>query len=221
MDNYPAMRSIKGFIFDLDGTLLDTLEDLAAAVNKVLLGYGYAAKTRDEVRLLVGEGLRRLLVKVTGLEGENPRLEAMILKFMEDYGACLIATTRPYPGIERLLGYLNRKRIPVAVFSNKAHEFTIRLMAHFFPEISFCQVRGKMEDMPAKPDPAGVLRILEAMRLPAAEVAFVGDTRVDMETAGNSGTFPIGVSWGFRSAAELREHGARIVLNHPGELEGF
>jgi phosphoglycolate phosphatase len=215
------MHSVKGFIFDLDGTLLDTLEDLAVAVNKVLLKYGYAAKTRDEVRFLVGGGLRRLLEQVTGLGGENPQLEAMILEFMEDYGEGLIGATRPYPGIRHLLGYLSRKRIPVAVFSNKDHGFTTRLMEHFFPAISFCQVRGKMEDMPAKPDPAGVLRILEAMRLPAAEVAFVGDTPVDMETAGNSGTFPIGVSWGFRSAEELREHGARIVLNHPGELEVF
>jgi phosphoglycolate phosphatase len=212
------MTLIKGFIFDLDGTLLDTLEDLSSSANRVLLKYGYSPKTPEETKYLVGEGLRRLLQKIAGLDAENPELEDMAASFMEDYADNLMVTTRPYPGIRRMLGALGSAKLPLAVFSNKSHELTVLLIQHFFPEIPFRKVLGKQENTPAKPDPAGVSGILEALRLPAEKVAFVGDTGVDMRTAVNSGLFPIGVSWGFRPEDELLEQGAKIILKRPEEL---
>jgi phosphoglycolate phosphatase len=212
------MNVIKGYIFDLDGTLLDTLDDLTFATNHVLLQYGYAQKTREEVRYLVGEGIKRLLEKATGHRAQSGQMEEMVGVFMEYYGSHLIVNTRAYAGIHQMLETLVSLNIPLAVFSNKSHEFTVQLIRHFFQDIPFCMIEGKRENVPAKPDPTGALCIIEAMKLPAAEVAFVGDTRTDMETSVNSGTFPIGVTWGFRPEAELLEYGAKMILNKPDEL---
>ncbi|MDR2825191.1 MAG: HAD family hydrolase, partial [Deltaproteobacteria bacterium] len=175
----------------------------------------------EEVRYLVGEGIRRLLEKATGHSFQSEQTEAMVADFMEYYSANLIVHTQAYVGIRQMLETLAAEHWPLAVCSNKAHELTGQLIGHFFPAVLFCMVLGKKDNAPSKPDPSGALQVIEAMNLPASEVAFIGDTGIDMDTAKNSGAVPIGVSWGFRPREELVEHGAKIILDRPEELVGL
>lgn len=209
----------RAVIFDLDGTLLDTLEDLGECTNAVLRWLGHPEHPREAYRWLVGEGMEQL---VRGALPEANRDPATVTRGLErlkgEYAAGWRRHTRPYPGVVAALRELAAARVPAAVLSNKADEFTQEMVTHFFGAGAFTRVLGSRPFVPRKPDPAAALDLAAALAVPPADIAFVGDTRVDMETAVRAGMRPLGVTWGFRPESELREHGASGIVHSPAEL---
>ena len=207
----------KTVIFDLDGTLLDTIEDLAAAGNYVCRQNGWPEHTVEEITAMVGHGMANLVERLTP---ENMRSAEMqktaMAQFSEYYGEHSCDLTRPYAGINALLAKLKAWEIRLAVYSNKPHAFTCELMEEFFPDI-FTLVWGKQEGIPVKPDPTGIRKILEQLEAERSTTLFVGDSSVDIQTGHNAGLTACGVTWGYRPAHTLRE--ADFLCNTAAELE--
>ena len=211
--------SYKAVVFDLDGTLLDTLEDLADATNRALARFGFPAHELAAYNYFVGDGLRNLILR-TLPEGhrDDETLAETIQAFQEEYGRNWADKTRPYEGIPELLDALTERGVPMAVLSNKPDEFTRLCVAKLLPRWSFEPVQGVSETNPKKPDPIGALVIAERLGIAPAEFLYVGDTNTDMKTANAAGMFAVGVTWGFRPAAELLAHGAKVLIDRPAEL---
>ena len=209
----------RAIIFDLDGTLLNTLDDLADSTNRVLQSQGFPIHPVDAYRYFVGNGARKLIDRVLP---EDQRSEDTIARcldlFLKDYEQNWKVKTRPYPGIPELLDALQARGIRLAILSNKPHDFTVHCVASLLPDWRFDLVFGQREGIPPKPHPAAVLEILEKLRVPQAECLYVGDTSTDMQTAVAASLYPTGVLWGFREREELVEHGARSLLKHPRDL---
>lgn len=217
----------KAVIFDLDGTLLDTLTDLADSMNAVLEELGYPAHPADSYRTFVGDGVVNL-VKRALPEGWQERAHAepgfidqCTASMRAQYELRWASRTAPYPGIPELLRDLAARGVSLAVLSNKPHEFTERMVKHFFPGLSFGAVLGAREGLPRKPDPAGVREVLRALALDEAATLYVGDSSTDMDTARAAGLTSVGVLWGFRTKEELLEHGAHHLVERPRELLRF
>lgn len=207
----------RAVIFDLDGTLVDSLSDLAASGNELLAGYKEAPRPVEEYRYLVGNGSRKLVERL--LPGaKEAEIDEALGKYKEIYARRLIRQTKPYPGIPALLEALAARHIPMAVCTNKHTSAAAEVLTHLFTPGTFVAYVGDRPGVPRKPDPANVRYLLEKLRVLPEETAYLGDTSVDMETAVNAGALPIGVLWGFREKAELVENGARVLLEHPGEL---
>jgi len=206
-----------GVIFDLDGTLADTLQDLADATNWGLTQLGQPTHTLNDYRYLVGAG-RRELCKLA-LPADRHDLIDTLSELMTDYYAkhCF-DTTRPYPGIADLLKKLSGRGVRLTVLSNKPQPFVELTMQRLFGEFTFDAVMGDRDGLPRKPDPTGALMIANELKLPPEKIAYVGDTRIDMQTANRAGMTAIGVTWGFRDRKELEENGADIIVNTPHEL---
>ena len=203
----------KAAIFDMDGTLTDTLEDLADSVNEMLEHYQRPPRTIDEVRILVGNGARKLMERTLETTDEN-----FINEALEYYNGCykrrLTNKTKPYAGIVEFLTALQSKNIPVAICTNKQHFAAVELAEKIFPTIKFAEVIGDAK----KPNPARALEITKNIGVEPAEVAYFGDTSVDMQTAINAGFLPVGVTWGFRPESELIESGAKIIIHRTDEI---
>jgi phosphoglycolate phosphatase len=213
---------MKAVLFDLDGTLLDTLADIAHCANRVRAELGLPPHPRDAYRYFVGNGLSRLLSRALparALRGAGLRRHAR--RFEALYEEHALDQTRPYPGIARMLDGVVRRGLPMAVVSNKPQHFTRICVAELLPRWRFAAVRGARPGVPLKPDPAGPLAAARALRVAPAEVVYVGDTDVDMRTAAAAGMLPVGALWGFRDAAELKRTGARVLIRRPGELLGL
>lgn len=210
----------RAVIFDLDGTLLDTLDDLANAMNAVLSGLGLQGHDREKYKRFVGDGVRNLVLRVLPEErrGEEALAERVSGMMREIYGRDCLVSTRPYTGIQELLSALRGRKMKLAVLSNKPHPMTTRLVEHFFPDGVFEAVYGQREDMKRKPDPDGALLIAEELGLPPGDFAYVGDTDTDMLTARAAGMRAVGALWGFRDAAELLDNGADVLISEPREL---
>jgi len=209
----------RAVIFDLDGTLLDTLEDIAESLNRVFAGNGLPTHPVDSYRYFVGSGAEELVWRALP-EAERSRetIAGMVAAFQGEYRAGWNIKTRPYPGIEKMLQQLKDNRIPTAVFSNKPDDFTRLAVEEYFPGHPFAAVIGQRDGVPLKPDPAGAEEIAGIFDLLPAETIFLGDTGVDMETARRAGNFPVGASWGFRPVAELEENGAGAIIDRPEEI---
>jgi phosphoglycolate phosphatase len=211
--------TFKAVIFDLDGTLLDTLEDIADSMNHVLRDNGYPERPVQNYRYYVGEGIQQLVynaledIRISPEQGKR-----LAIQMADVYQKHCMNKTRPYENTGRMLQELSASGIQLGVLSNKADGFTRQMVAHYFPQVNFFRVYGKREGVPQKPDPSAVLEILEAMSIQAEEAVFVGDSLIDMQTAVNSSTYPVGVLWGFRDADELLANGARRLLRHPLEM---
>ncbi len=209
----------KGIIFDLDGTLLDTLEDLAEAANKTLEFYGFPAHPVDAYRFFVGEGLKTLLQRIVpGSDRTEEQLQEYMKKFAEIYSQTWNRKTAPYEGIPEMLNDLTGAGLPLAVLSNKPHAFTELCVETFFPDKPFLHVFGQRDAVAKKPDPAGALDIAGKMGAAAEDILFVGDTATDMRTGNSAGMKTIGVEWGFRTRAELEENNAWKIVTHPVEV---
>jgi len=217
---------LQGFIFDLDGTLLYTLEDIAAAENAALAEYGLPPKPVDEYRWIVGGGAediaRRLLPP--GLQTEQYALD-FVRKFRAYYHLNWHEKTRLYPGLADLLNHLLERNSPLAVLSNKPEEFTLKIVEHFFghwPDTDrkhiFSHVIGQRQGQPVKPDPAQALSIAHDWNLPPEAIGMIGDSDIDILTAKNAGMAAIGAGWGFRGREELASAGAQLVLTQPLDL---
>jgi phosphoglycolate phosphatase len=206
-------------VFDLDGTLLDTLIDIAHAANRVLVQRGMSAHPIDAYRQFVGEGVRVLFERSLSQTVCTDELVAACAEdFRDAYAQCWNVQTRPYDGIDDLLSTLVTRDIRLAVLSNKPDVFTKACVGEYFPKFPFEAVLGQREGIPRKPDPAGAVEIAALMDLAPERILYVGDTAVDMQTANAAGMFPVGVSWGFRPRSELLAGGARAMIDRPEEL---
>lgn len=209
----------KAIIFDLDGTLLDTLDDLAQATNRVLRTQGFPVHQVAAYRFFVGNGARMLITRALP---ETARQEAIIQQclplMLADYAAHWRDVSRPYDGVPELLTALQQTDLKLAILSNKPHDFTLECVRGLLPDWRFDYVLGQRDGQPPKPDPAGALTIAAAFQIDPADFLYVGDTNTDMQTANAAGMFPVGALWGFRPRAELVANGARILLAHPLEL---
>jgi len=211
------MTRIRGLIFDLDGTLADTLATIGNAVNFALEQVGLAPHPLDEYRTMVGEGVVVLCERALG-EKYQGRLEELLAAVRRRYATHLMDGTRAYEGIPEVLGELRRQDLKMAVLSNKPHDLTRDTIEGLGMTPLFTTVLGQQDDLPRKPDPAAVHLILEEWGLKRNEVLFVGDTPTDMKTARAAGLRAVGVTWGFRGADELRAAGADVLIDHPREL---
>jgi phosphoglycolate phosphatase len=207
----------KAIIFDLDGTLVDTLDDLTEAMNQALGQIGQPIRTRDECRDMIGRGLPEFAKSALPPEACHLK-DALLCKMREIYLGICLNRTKPYDGIRDVLLACQKQGIRLAVLSNKAHDLTVRITEHYFGKETFCQILGQKEKIKPKPDPEPVYLLLEKMDLKPAEVLYVGDSEVDVQTARNSGMKFIGVGWGFRSAEQLCKTGAEIIIHQPDQL---
>jgi phosphoglycolate phosphatase len=209
-------------LFDMDGTLLDTLEDIADATNGALREMGFPEKPLPDYRYAVGDGMEMLIRRVLPEgAGEEATVHRCLARMRELYRSCWAAKTLPYDGIPQLLQALEARGVSLAILSNKPQEFTSRMAAHFFPKVPFRDVRGARPGVLRKPDPAAALAVAETIGMEPARIFYLGDTATDMETALAAGMFPTGALWGFRPEAELREAGAKALLTHPSEALNY
>ncbi len=206
---------MRGVIFDLDGTLLDSLADLAAAMNRTLAGRGFPTHPLAAYRTFIGEGVQRLAERAlpSGRQAERP---ALVAAYQADYAEHLLESTALYPGIAALLDALTARCLPMAVLSNKPDAPTRRLVEALLGRWHFQAVAGERPGVPRKPDPTAALELARRMDVTAAEVAFVGDTLVDVLCARAAGMRPVGALWGFR-AEEVAASGA-TTIRHPEDL---
>lgn len=207
-------------IFDLDGTLLHTVGDIAAATNHALKSCGYPERTTEEIQSFIGNGINKLFERSLP-EGHKTEAEVLRVRaaFIPYYNAHGTEHTRPFPGIPALLDRLNREGIAVAVASNKYQQATAALIPHFFPDTVFCAVLGQREGIAPKPDPGIVFEICRQAGISPAETLYVGDSGVDMETARNAGTDAAGVTWGCRTREELAAYAPAWLAGDAAELE--
>ena len=208
----------KAVVFDLDGTLLDTLEDLYLATNHALAANGFPPRTKEQVRSYVGNGYRNL-ARLASPEGTPDDAQEQVLRdFNEYYLAHDQDHTAPYEGINELLERLAAQGMPLAVVSNKGDAAVQDLMAHCFPG-RFAAVAGEREGVRRKPAPDTVLEVMRQLDLTADDIVYVGDSEVDVATAANVGCDCIIVTWGFRSIDELVRAGAKVMVDTTNELE--
>jgi phosphoglycolate phosphatase len=208
----------KAVIFDLDGTLLDSLFDVGNSMNAVLAARGYPVREIDEYRFFMGQGAYILAQRALP-PGED---DGIIRAVAEDYGAAYTSrqtdNTRPYAGIPEALRALNLRGIPMCVLSNKSESQAVPMVKGYFPDVSFAMIRGQRGFVPTKPEPHCALECAKAVGAEPGEIAFVGDTSTDMDTSVNAGMYGVGVLWGLRDADELLRHGARLLISSPDEL---
>ncbi|MFW5738324.1 MAG: HAD family hydrolase [Spirochaetota bacterium] len=214
------MRPVRAVLFDLDGTLLNTLSDIAHAMNTVLSEHGLPVHDPDDYRSMVGLGLDVLVrLALPAERREDERLvDELSREWLREYARDPVARTRPYDGIVPLVDELRRRGIVVGVLSNKADELVRRSVDELFGPDRFAAVWGKRDGFPTKPDPASALAVAREIGAEPGEVVYIGDSDVDMETAHRAGMVPVGAAWGFRGADELREAGAARIVFEPLEL---
>jgi len=204
-------------LFDLDGTLVDTLEDIAASANHVLAAHGLPERALSEFPPWVGEGVTQLVVRAAALPLAEDAAE-LVRDFRAHYADHMLDRSRPYPGIEALLAELARRGVPMGVLSNKPHPATAHIVASLFRGIPFLEVLGHRTELPPKPDPTSARLVAQRMGVAPEAFLFVGDTAVDIATGRAAGMRPVGVGWGFRGPELLRREGAIAILESPAEL---
>ena len=208
----------KGVIFDLDGTLVDSLEDLADAMNKVLTGLNFPTHSYEAYQFFIGNGLRNLVIKaLPASHNDKAQIDQCYDMMIEIYSKACTNKTKAYDGIFELLDHLKAANIKLAVFSNKAEDLTKEVVNTLFPGY-FEAIVGLTTESLKKPNPNKAIEISENMELKIEEMIFVGDSDIDMETATNAQIYAVGVLWGYRSKEDLLASGAKYILNHPSEL---
>jgi phosphoglycolate phosphatase len=209
-------------LFDLDGTLLDSLDGIARAMNAVLNEQGWATHPLPAYATMVGNGIEAMVARaIDPQQVDAETMKKLVQDYRCHYGQLWARHSPPYPGIKALLAFLEKKGMILAVLSNKRDDFCKAMVAHFFPGIHFAVVRGVLSGIAQKPDPAGALAIAEKLAVAPQDFLYLGDTDVDMQTAVAAKMFAGGVAWGFRDVAELQATGARIIFNQPHEVIAY
>lgn len=204
-------------IFDLDGTLLNTITDLGKACNYALESHGFAAHPIQAYAYMVGNGVRNLMMKAQP-DADDATIDQLLVNFKLYYDDHCLDHTKPYPGIPELLTELTQRGVALAVASNKYQEATQKIIKGAFPDVNFVAVEGQREGRQRKPDPSIIFSILEQFPTAKKDVLYIGDSGIDIETARRACIESVGVSWGFRSAAELRRANADYIVTHPSEI---
>jgi phosphoglycolate phosphatase len=213
--------SFLSVIFDLDGTLLDTLVDLAATCNEVLCDHCFPVHPLHAYKTFVGDGLYVLMQKITPAGTDDEVIKQCCIQFTRRYSRSWKRNSCPYVGINDMLSALQNHGVSLAVLSNKPHDFTKLFVEHFFPAGLFSLVYGQRDGFPKKPDPSVALNIAAEFGTLPEETLFVGDSGVDIMTGKAARMVTAGVSWGFRSVVELKENNADIIVHNPLELEQY
>jgi phosphoglycolate phosphatase len=209
--NYEAV------LFDLDGTLLDTLDDLGDSMNAALAARGYATHPIASYTSFVGDGVQNLVRRSLPADAaaDDAIVNELVPLMRGEYSRRWAAKTRPYDGIPGLLDGLVSRGLRMAVLSNKPHPATVEVVAHFFARWPFAATLGARPGVPIKPDAGAALEVSRLLGIPPAKFLYLGDTNTDMQTAVAAGMFAVGVLWGFRSEEELRVSGAQVIVAHP------
>jgi phosphoglycolate phosphatase len=209
-------KLFEAIIFDLDGTLLDTLTDIAEAMNAALGRFGYGPHPVEDYRYYVGDSVRSMVERTLPKEKITEQIiEDCSAALTEEYRKRWPNHTKPYPGIIKLLVELEKKKILKAVLSNKPQEFTTVIVRTFLGDFHFEDVVGVNEIVKKKPDPTAALEIASRLKVPPEKILYLGDTNTDMQTAVNAGMHPVGALWGFRTAEELKKFGAKKLVEKP------
>jgi phosphoglycolate phosphatase len=210
---------IRAVLFDLDGTLLDSLADIAQAMNIVLRESGLAGHSCDSYRAFVGDGVAKLVERALPPGHRGPEeIAACVHRMREVYGQCCSDRTRPYEGIPELLDALVERGLALAVLSNKPHDLTVRLVSELLAPWAFACVFGERAGVPRKPDPSSAREVATVLGVAPAECLYIGDTPTDMATARAAGMPSVGACWGFRDAEELRGAQAGALASTPAEV---
>lgn len=209
------MKQVKGILFDLDGTLLDTLESLASSYNKALEKAGFDPHPVDAYRYFVGNGARKCTERSLGSNASESNIEAVLAEQRQIYESNWSKDTAPYTGVVELLKSLKGARLKLGVLSNKDHQFTQTMISHYFGDSLFEEVQGYEADIQLKPHPSGALKIAQRLGLESGDMALVGDSQMDIQTAIACNMVAIGVCWGFRERTELENAGAELLIESP------
>lgn len=213
----------KGIIFDLDGTLLDTITTIAYYSNKILEKYGFEPIPTKEYNYLAGKGARHLVKEMLRFRGcgNEEIFEKVFADYMSAYNSDPLFKTTVFDGINELIARAKRSGMKLAVLSNKPHSSTVMIIDHFFEKGTFDICYGARDGVPLKPDPAPALDVAEKLGLKEKECIYVGDTDVDMKTGKNAGFYTVGVLWGFRDRPELEKNGADLIVSKPAEISNL
>ncbi len=206
-------------LFDLDGTLLDTLDDIATAANQVLATRGFPTHSHPHYRMLIGEGVVKLMRRaLPEMHRDEATVHACVAAYVQEYERCWNVQTKPYAGVPEMLDALVIRGLKLAVLSNKPDQFTQRCVDELLAKWAFDVVLGASDKFPRKPDPASAIEIARRLGVLPAECLYVGDSGIDMQTARAAGMCAVGALWGFRDQEELLKDGARLLINKPSEV---
>jgi phosphoglycolate phosphatase len=210
---------IQAVIFDLDGTLLDTLEDIADSANSILAKRNFPLHKLDAYRQYVGDGVSMLIERALPQEKRtSAAIHECVQAFRDEYAVNWNNKTKPYSGVFELLNALTARHLKLAVLSNKPDDFTKRCVSEYLSQWPFGIVKGLNSTTPPKPDPTGAQQIAGHLKIHPSDILFLGDSGVDMKTAIDAGMFPVGALWGFKPRAELEQNGVQALIEHPQEL---
>ncbi len=213
------MSKYQAILFDLDGTLADSIMDIADAMNRALSHFGFPIHDYVDYKYFVGEGLKNLTITCLPKENrDDETIEKCFQYLMKDYQNNFLNKTRLYDGIEDLLNYLSENKIKLAVLSNKADEITRPICDKLLKNWNFDIIMGATNDFPRKPVPDSAFFIAKKLNLLPENILYLGDTGIDMQTANAAGMFSVGAAWGFRSKEELKVNGAKIIIDYPTQL---
>ena len=208
------------FIFDLDGTLLDTLPDLVVLTNAVLREFDMSERSTEEILSYVGNGARALIYQAVPENTPHPIAEQALARWKSLYTSLGHKDTKPYPGIPQVLAELQRRGVALGVVSNKFDAATYQVITQHFPGV-FGAIHGETPDYPRKPDPTSLLRTIDELGSTPARSVYVGDTPDDMQTARNAGTFALAVDWGYRPIVDIQQVGYDALIGKPSQLLDF
>ena len=208
----------KTIIFDLDGTLLDSLKDIVISVNQVLEKLGYEAHTQEEYKQFIGDGAKKLLLRALPNGISDQTVQKALELFTDIYSKTIHSNTKPYKGIYEMLDSLKKNNFSLNLLSNKPHQFTLKYYDIFFKQYEFDFVYGQSEDFPKKPNPKTALHIANSLQIASEDIYFIGDTSTDIKTANNAKMQSIGVVWGMRDESELKSNGANYIVHTPSEI---
>ena len=212
----------KTVLFDLDGTLLYTLTDVADAMNKALVHFGYPSHPVDAYKYFIGESVETEARRALPESARDPEFVRKVAVYSEEiYDKCWGDNTHPYQGIPELLTELQRRGLTLVILSNKNDRFTKVMVKKILPQWRFEIVQGALPDVPLKPDPAMALQIVKKLRIAPEQFLYLGDTSTDMQTAVSSGMFPVGCTWGYRTPDELLQSGAKVLIDNPLDVFGI
>ena len=213
--------NIKAIIFDLDGTLIDSIPDIADAANQLMVNHNYPIHDTSSYVKWIGHGALKLLKRAVPDNIDDAYLKKLLSEYLEIHTGNCTNKTSLYPGINKILDYLNEQNISISILTNKPHALTLKVFEHYLKKWKFDFVLGQMQDYPKKPDPGRAFEIADKLKCQTQEMMFVGDSDTDMKTGTAAGMIPLGVTWGYGTESSILGAGAKYLMNNTKELLEF